>query len=381
MRSTLSPAFTGNKMRGMFELIREIAQQAANHLKEYEVGKDVKLKDFFSRFANDVIATTAFGFKINSLEEKDNEFFRMGQGVTVFSQTAWDMIKFMLLANFNKLSRLLGIRIISKKYTDYYMKLVLATMKNRSDQKIFRTDMINMLMEVRGIDVQGNHELKSNHNWTDEEIVAQCFIFFFAGFETVSSTLSFLGHELMENPEVQEKLKQEINEIHASLDGSVLTYEILNDMKYTEAVIFETLRKWPQVPFLDRKCSSAFEIEDPENGNIIKFKPGDEIQIAAIGIQRDPNYFPEPMMFQPERFSDENKKNIPNSAFMPFGLGPRMCIGNRFAILEMKALLFYLLKDVSFKQSVKSTNPLVLDPMAGQLDVKGGIYVKVVADI
>lgn len=78
MRSTLSPAYTGNKMRGMFDLIREIAEQAATYLKENEVGKDIDLKEFFSRFANDVIASTAFGFKIDSMKDRDNEFFNVG---------------------------------------------------------------------------------------------------------------------------------------------------------------------------------------------------------------------------------------------------------------------------------------------------------------
>ncbi|KAL5284528.1 hypothetical protein ACFFRR_006673 [Megaselia abdita] len=380
MRSTLSPAFTGNKMRGMFELIREIAQQAAQYLKENDLGKDVKLKDFFSRFANDVIATTAFGFKMNSLQDRNNEFFKVGQVVTVFENSTMDIIKFMMLSMFNKLARLLRITVISKEHTEYFRKLVLGAMKHRSEKKIFRPDMINMLMEVRGIGVQGNEELKSHFNWTDDEIVAQCFIFFLAGFETVSNTLCFMCHELMENPEVQERLKQEVNDLHESLENKPLTYEALNDMKYAEAVILETLRKWPQLPFLDRKCSKAIDLEDPETGNIIKLKEGDLIQISALGIQRDPKYFPEPMKFDPERFSDENKKNISPNTFFPFGIGPRMCIGNRFAMLEIKALLFYMMKDVSFKRSEKSTIPMVLDPGTGQLEPKGGIYVKVVGD-
>lgn len=378
MRSTLSPAYTGNKMRGMFELIREIAQQASHHLKENELGKDVNLKEFFSRYANDVIASTAFGFKINSLEDKDNEFYKMGKEVTVFG--GWDMLKCLMLSLFRKYCKTLGIAFMSKRQNDYYMNLVLGAMKHRHEQKIFRPDMINMLMEVKGIGVQGTAEHKSHYDWTDKEIVAQCFIFFFAGFDTVSTTLSFIGHELMVNPEVQERLKEEINEIHQSLNGGPLTYEALSNMKYTEAVMYETLRMWPALPFLDRVCVSAIDLEDTATGNIVKFKPGDQIQVPVVGIHRDEKYFPEPMKFDPERFSDENKRNIPANAFMPFGIGPRMCIGNRFAILEIKALLFYLMKDVTFKQSEKSTIPMVLDPATAQMEPKGGIWIKVVGD-
>lgn len=379
MRSTLSPAYIGNKMRGMFELIREIAQQASHHLKENELGKDINLKEFFSRYANDVIASTAFGFKINSLEDKDNEFYKMGKEVTVFC--GWDMVKFLMLSLFNKCCKLVGIAMITKKHTEYYMNLVLGAMRTRHEQKIFRPDMINMMMEVKGIGVQGeNVEHKSHYNWTDKEIVAQCFLFFFAGFDTVSTTLSFLGHEIMTNPEVQERLKEEIKEIHESLDGGPLTYEALSNMKYTESVLMETLRMWPAVPFLDRICSTAIELEDTEAGKMVKFEIGDQLQIPIVGIHRDEKYFPDPMKFDPERFSEENKASIPANAFMPFGIGPRMCIGNRFAILEIKALLFYLMKDISFKQSVKSTVPMILDPASSQMQPKGGIWVKVVAD-
>ncbi|KAL5280672.1 hypothetical protein ACFFRR_004594 [Megaselia abdita] len=374
MRSTLSPAYTGNKMRGMFELIKEIAQQASKYLKENELDKDVNLKDFCSRFANDVIASTAFGFQIDSMKDRNNEFFKMGQEVTTFN--TWDVIKFFLLGSFNKMSKLFGLSLLTKRQNDYYMNLVLGAMKNRSENNIFRPDMINMLMEVRG----GSSEHKSHHNWTDKEIVAQCFIFFFAGFDTVSTTLSFAGHELMINPEVQEKLKEEIKEVHESLDGKPLTYEALNNMKYAEAVIFETLRKWPQLPLIDRLCTKAIDLEDTETGQTIHLIPGDQVQVSTLGIHRDPKYFPDPMTFDPDRFSEENKKNIPPNSFMPFGIGPRMCIGNRFAMLEMKALLFYLLNDVSIKQSVKSIIPMILDPGSAQMEPKGGIYVKFVTD-
>lgn len=166
------------------------------------------------------------------------------------------------------------------------------------------------------------------------------------------------------------------------LQGRPLTYEALTSMKYLEAVISETLRKWPQVPLVHRVCTKDINIEDPESGKTIRLKTGDAIQVSAVGIHRDPKYYPDPMRFDPERFNDENKKSIPANTYMPFGLGPRMCIGNRFAMLEMKALLFYLLKDVTFEPSVKSCIPLVLDCRApGQIEAKGGFWVKVVSDV
>lgn len=370
MRSTLSPAYTGSKLRGMFDLIQSIAQQAAEYLKINELGKDLNLKDFLSRFANDVIASTAFGFEMNSLEDRNNKFFTMGQSVS--SLTNFVLMKVIFLTRFYKLARFLGVSILSKEQNYYFMSLVLNSIKVRSEKKIFRPDMINMLMEVKSVGV---------HDWSDQDIVAQCFLFFFAGFRTVSSSLSFVIHELMENKVVQDKLKEEIKDVFESLQNRPLTYEALTNMEYLEAVISETLRKWPQLPLVHRVCTKTTILEDPETGKIIKLKPGDAIQVAAVGIHRDPKYYPDPMHFDPERFSKENKKNISANTYMPFGLGPRMCIGNRFAMLEMKALLFYLLKDVTFEPSVKSCIPLELDCKApAQIEAKGGFWVKVVGD-
>lgn len=380
MRSTLSPAYTGSKLRGMFDLIQSIAQQAAEYLKSNELGKDLDLRDFLSRFANDVIVSTAFGFEINSLVDRNNLFFKMGQSVSDLSNFV--LMKVIFLTRFYKFARFLGVSILSKEQNDYFMSLVLDSMKARSEKKIFRPDMINMLMEVKGISVHGVSEQKSTHDdWSDQDIVAQCFLFFFAGFRTVSSSLSFIIHELMEHKDVQDKLKAEIKEVVESLEGAVLTYEALAKMKYLEAVISESLRKWPQLPLVHRVCTKAITLKDPETGKVIRLKPGDAIQVAAVGIHRDPKYYPDPMRFDPERFSDDNKKSIPANTYMPFGLGPRMCIGNRFAMLEMKALLFHLLKDVTFEPPVKSCIPLELDcKTPAQKEAKGGFWVKVVAD-
>lgn len=379
MRNNLSPAFTGNKMRSMFELINEISQQAAAYMKENEIGKDVNVKDYFSRFANDVIASTVFGFKMNSLEDKDNKFFKVAQHETALSFVGF--LKALLLGSFNKFARFIGIKMMGEEHENYYMKLVLDTMKYRTENKLVRHDIINMLMEVKGISVEGNAEHKSHINWSDKEIVAQCFQLLFAGFETVSTTLSFTSHELMENQDIQNKLKEEIQEIKESLNGGPLTYEAVANMKYTEAVILESLRKWPTtLPLVDRMCTKDIDLKDPESGKVIKLKAGDQIQVSAVGIHRDPQYYPDPMKFDPDRFSEENKKHIHPNTFMGFGMGPRMCIGNRFAMMEMKSLLYYLIQDISFKPSVKSSIPLVLDPRSGQAMPKGGIWVKVISN-
>lgn len=224
----------------------------------------------------------------------------------------------------------MDIQLFDKKQTDYFMHLVLDAMKYRKENNIVRPDMINMLMEAKGM--IKSDALKTIHReWSDVDIVGQCFLFFFAGFETSASLTCFTAHELMENPECQEKLLQEIQDVEQNLDGKPLTYEALQNMRYMDMVVQECLRKWPGAIAIDRVCNKEISYNF-DNGEKLELKKGDAVWIPVVGFHRDPQYFENPMKFDPERFSEENKDNIKPFTFIPFGVGPRNCIGNVFYI-------------------------------------------------
>ena len=89
----------------------------------------------------------------------------------------------------------------------------------------------------------------------------------------------------------------------------------------------ETLRKYPILPFLERKCCSDYELPNPTGNGSIKLPAGTGDYIAVLGIHLDPTYFPEPENFDPDRFTEENKSSRPKFTSIPFGEGPRNCIG------------------------------------------------------
>ncbi|XP_011193596.2 probable cytochrome P450 9f2 [Zeugodacus cucurbitae] len=379
MRSTLSPAFTGSRLRQMFELINQVAEQSAKYLQQLQTagngeGVELELKDYATRFATDVIASTAFGLQVNSFENKDNQFFMSGKKATTFN---WKLnLRFTLFIHFKSLMKFLKMELFDPSITNYFRRLVLDALKYRKEQNIRRADMINLLMEARGL--FPTESTKSHtRNWTDTEMVAQCFIFFFAGFETVSTLICFAAHELMENPEVQEKVYQEIEEVNERLDGKQVTYEALQSMKYLDMVISETLRKWPGAVNLDRMCTKDIVLE--VDGKRIEIKKGETIMIPVVGLQHDPQYFPNPEKFDPERFSSENKDNIKPFTYMPFGEGPRICIGSRFALLEAKAILYYLVRDFRIAPAKKSTIPMKLGNTGFQVAPKNGYWLKLIS--
>lgn len=162
-------------------------------------------------------------------------------------------------------------------------------------------------------------------DWTDDDVAAQCMIFFLGGFLSISSGACFLFHELAMNPDIQSKLYNEINSIKSELNGSQLTYEIIPKLKYLDMVVSETFRRWCPIPFLERTCTKSYALEN-SNGENVQLNVGDGIFIPTYAIHMDQQYFPNPEKFDPERFSDENKNLIQSGTYLPFGSGPRKFI-------------------------------------------------------
>lgn len=209
----------------------------------------------------------------------------------------------------------------------------------------------------------------------DEDIVAQCLMFFFAGFDTMSKAISFMIHELACNPEIQGKLYAEITEIVNQLNGGAFTYETLQKMKYMDMVISETLRRWPPVPSLDREVTKPITFEN-SNGISVQLTTNDIVWLPIYALHLDPKYWPDPEIFDPERFNDENKLNIHPGTYFPFGNGQRACIASRFAMMVIKTLMFYLLKEIKFEKCAKTQDPLVLEKGTVNMMAENGFWVK-----
>jgi len=153
--------------------------------------------------------------------------------------------------------------------------------------------------------------------------------------------------ELAKNPDIQSKLCQEIDGVLKELKGEPISYEKLNEMKLLDLVIMETVRKWPSFGFMDRICTKNYTYKNEDNGQIYNFMKGDNIQVPIHTIQYDPKYFPEPLTFNPYRFSDENKHKIVAGSYVGFGYGPRACMGMRLAQLDGKLAIFKILSKYS----------------------------------
>lgn len=394
MRSTLSPAFTGNKMKAMFVLIDENAKDftkyfASNSLKQ----NTYQMKDTYRRFATDVIANCAFGHKCNSFIDRENAFYMNGVAITNFS-SFWRSIKIALALIHKSIGKYLKIKAFKPEVSDFFYNIVRGQLKIRQEKNIVRPDMLNLLLEARkgqlqhegpeqddGFAVVQESDLGKGKqvkmDFTDVEITSQVMFFFIAGFETVSTALSFISYELALHQDIQQRLRQEIESTRKKCKGN-LTYDALIGMKYMDMVISEGLRKWPPALFTDRLPSGTYKIkkspfyQDEPDELVINEKSS--ILIPIYPIHNDPKYYPKPEVFDPERFNDDNKKNIIPYTYLPFGLGPRSCLGSRFALMEIKILLFYLLLQFEIVPDVKTQIPIQIGKGLFNLDSSDGIW-------
>ncbi|XP_076657346.1 uncharacterized protein LOC143361655 [Halictus rubicundus] len=369
VRSLLSPAFTSSRMRTMFKLMSECAANVANHLAALPDGERVtEVKDIFTRFANDVFASCAFGISVDSMTDKENRFYALGR--EALDLHSGGFLKLFTIVVFPRLAKMLGLRIIRKEVADFFEEVVSANIATRERTGLGRPDFIQLMMESRG-------KLGPGKQLTNLDIAGQAFTFYFGGFETTSSLLCFAAHELAANPETQKRLHEEIDQVLKDCDGDV-SYEAINGMKYLDAVINEALRMYPVIPITDRECKKAFELPPALPGlKPLRIDKGSHVWLPIYGIQRDPKYFKEPGKFDPSRFTDKESSPINSAAYLPFGIGPRICVGYRFAIMQSRVALFHILRSCELKVSSRTSLPMQIGTGGAFLKAKNGFWLEI----
>lgn len=383
MRATLSPAFTCSKMRLMFELIKECAMASTQFFTDEmkTIGeKELEIKEFYARYTNDVIASVAFGLKINSHEDRNNTFFTTGSRLQhLGSPKSFANIVCQRIMPW--LMRALGIEFINAEVRRIFCDLVLQNMEERKKLGISRPDLIDLLLKVRAASKNGDTNNDNNNGrreWRDIELISQCFVFFLAGFDTSTWLLVSTTYELALNPTIQDKLIDEVDRMEKSLEGKEIIYDDMKRMKYLDMVVSETLRIRPPAVFIDRVCTKDYTLSDGYSVDI-EIRRGSLLWIPIYCFHHNPDYFPNPETFDPERFNDDNRASIDAAHYIPFGLGPRMCIGNRFALMEVKVMLYFLLKKFRFEVASTTEIPMTLVSSPFGIQPRDGLNIKLIA--
>lgn len=214
-------------------------------------------------------------------------------------------------------------------------------------------DLLSMLLMAQD-------EEEDTGGMSDQQVRDEAMTMFGAGHETTSVTMTWTWALLAQHPAIAAKLHAELD---AVLGGRVPTFEDLPKLRYTEQVIKESMRLYPAAWGFTREAT-----EDVEIGGFT-LKKGEGVMVNTYGMHHDARYFPDPERFDPERFSEAREGDIPKYAYLPFGTGPRVCIGNAFAMMEAKLILATLAQRYTFAlapgQIVEGQRQFTLRPKYG----------------
>ncbi|GAB0100088.1 hypothetical protein DMENIID0001_160720 [Sergentomyia squamirostris] len=370
LRAKVSPTFTSGKMKMMLPTMIDVAHNFHMTLFEkIEDSAEVEVKEMLSRFTIDVIGSCAFGLECNSFKDPDNEFLLMGD--KAFATPWWKVIRFNFCSSFVSLSRKLHIKLTDRDVSEFYNGVVRDTIKYREENAVQRNDFLNLLMKLKDRGTLEDGPVNEAGKLTLEEIAAQSFVFFLAGFETSSTAMTFTLYELAKHPEIQATARKNVTDTLKKHDGK-FTYEAAMEMSYLDQVINETMRKFPPLGSLTRRVTRDYQVP----GTKFVLKKDIRVIIPIHSIHNDPEIFPEPEKFDPERFSPENVKGRHNAAFMPFGDGPRNCIGLRFGMMQVRVGLATILRSFEILLCSRTPDPIIIRKDNFAMSSQGGMWLK-----
>ncbi|XP_063828737.1 cytochrome P450 6B6-like isoform X1 [Ostrinia nubilalis] len=354
LRQRMTPAFTSGKLKAMFPLIVERAEQLqARALDAARKGKAIDARDLMARYTTDFIGACGFGLDAGSLNEEESAFRKLGADIFKFDLR--QVVVNVLKENFPRLTRQLKFL---GHLENQIVTLVNDIQKQRNYQPSNRNDFIDLLLECKKkgiIKVESLEKVKPDGSpdyatleLDDLLIAAQVFVFFAAGFETSSSATSYTLHQLAYYPEVQKKVQADIDAVLSKHDNK-LSYEAVKDMTYLDWTFREGMRKFPSLGYLARRCSRKYTFTDLN----LTIDEGVMISIPLQALQTDPQYFDNPTEFRPERFDPKN--GLANKfTYLPFGDGPRACIGERLGLMQSLAGLAAILSRFSVEPAPES---------------------------
>ena len=323
--------------------------------------QSVDMLDWFSKMTLEVILATAFGVDAKIQTGENSEMLREAKKLF---HVPFFLRQIARLPFGDAILRLL--LVLNGSDVNYFERIGREMLNSRRHQgQTNRKDLLQLMMTATDETTdEGVSRL------SDDEVVAQSFIFLLAGYETSSNTLSFTVYHLACNPDVQDKLRLEIADALEANGGEKALYEIAQSIEYLDCVIKESQRLCPPLPHLNRECQKDFDL------NGIHIPAGTEIVIPVYALHHDPEAWEDPEKFDPERFRGARKDAHHPFQFLPFGAGPRNCIGMRFALLEIKIALVKILMKYKFVRSPETQVPLVLHDGA-TMTAKDGVLVRV----
>lgn len=329
-RQNLTPLFSSSKMKNMFYLIENCTHIFETMLDKYmEESNEFEGRSMMARFTISGVCSCAFGIDTKTMEKPENNVFAKIAN-TIFENSTYRGFKNVVRAVWPALFYGAGFKSFPVSIDKFFSELLIGIFEGRGYKPSSRNDFVDLILgfsEKKYITGDSLSNMKTGENKKtnlvvdDPLLIAQCLTFFAAGFETTASTLSFTLYEIAKNQEVQKKVHEEIDGF-LKRHNNQISYESLKELTYVDACIHEAMRLYPVLGVLTREV-----IDDYTFPLGLQVEKEMRVHIPVYALHHDSKYFPEPEVFKPERFLPENRQSITPYSYLPFGEGPRICIG------------------------------------------------------
>lgn len=357
MRSAMSPTFTSGKMKSMYHIMNDCSQSMvqfigskleSNGLNNSK-GTELDLRRLSSCLSMDVIAKCCFATDTNSFNDPNQIFVTFAK--KFFDVSITRRLLSVILPNFVR--GLVGFSINPMECIEPLAEITKKILNQRSKDGHFdkslqpsaeKSDYLQLLIE------SSNQEATTSKfkPLTVDEIISNSVLFFAVGFDTTASLITATCYLLSCNQDVQTKLYNELKNTKG--ENEKFEYETIMNLKYLDAVISESLRLLPPAPIIERRVLEDYTFK--KNG--IKVPKGGIVTLPIYNIQMDEKYWINPKKFDPSRFLPENKSSIVPYSYIPFGGGPRSCIGMRFALIVTKLTIANLISNYQLIETINT---------------------------
>ncbi|CAH0547446.1 unnamed protein product [Brassicogethes aeneus] len=342
-RKLIQPLFHINVLELYIHHFIQGSQEFLKHLKDKE---NVKITFYINNLIIGILHRSMLG-----VEQTEDSPFRKGQTNMLYRLTR----PWLLLDNFFKFTSA-GYNETNQKCNLFnYTKNILDE-KIKSGKRNPEFCLMDALIEVS----------RNNQDFTYTDVINEICTFMLAGQDSSGAALAFLFYFIAKHKDIQEKIWKEQKCIFENVHSNI-TMNDLNKMKYLEQCIKETLRIYPSVPMMARVLKEDLTLDKkyciPKGTNII---------VSPLITHRLPHIFKDPLKFDPDRFSEENIKDIHPYAYLPFSLGNRQCIGYKFAIMEIKTVTSILLRNYHISLLDKTKDIHILYRVT--LRIKEGVW-------
>ncbi|XP_023225516.1 cytochrome P450 4C1-like isoform X2 [Centruroides sculpturatus] len=303
------------------------------------------LEDFCPLCTLDIIGETAMGVEINAQQNEESEYVKSIGKIQelIFRRMMypwlWSDFVFNLTTSGREFNRLVNIvhnftrKVITEKKKIFQQTAYEVEIQSEKENIYFKSKK-----RMAFLDLLLYYHFKEK-SLTEVDIREEVDTFMFAGQDTTASAINWALYNLGLYQDIQNRAYEEILRVFGEDKERDITAKDIRELKYLECVLKESLRIYPSVPIIARSHRTDFRLN--EN---MKIPGGALITIEIFAMHHDPETFPDPEIFNPERFVPENCKSRHNFAYIPFSAGPRNCLGQKFAMMEEKIIIANILR-------------------------------------